>query len=82
VITEDVIASGGVFLDALSPYTPDQTAESLTQYAKLHGATWGKTRWAKAAWLDWPTAANRGSVASTTYGSTSTAPSVPASRRR
>jgi len=60
VITEDVIASGGVFLDALSPYTPDQTAESLTQYAKLHGATWGKSRWAKAAWLDWPHAANRG----------------------
>lgn len=60
VITEDVIASGGVFLDALSPYTPDQTAESLTQYAKLHGATWGKSRWAKAAWLDWPNAANRG----------------------
>jgi len=60
VITEDVIASGGVFLDALSPYTPDQTAESLTQYAKLHGATWGKDRWAKAAWLDWPTAANKG----------------------
>ena len=60
LITEDVIASGGVFLDALSPYTPDQTAESLTQYAKLHGATWGKSRWANAAWLDWPTAANRG----------------------
>ena len=27
---------------------------------KLHGATWGKSRWAKAAWLDWPHAANRG----------------------
>jgi hypothetical protein len=60
VITEDVIAAGGVFLDALSPYTPDQTAESLTQYAKLHGATWGRSQWKNAAWLDWPTAANRG----------------------
>ena len=62
VITEDVIAAGGVFLDALSPYTPDQTAESLTQYAKLHGATWGKAQWKNARWLDWPTAANRGTL--------------------
>jgi len=60
MISEDVIAAGGVFLDALSPYTPDQTAESLTQYAKLHGATWGQDRWARAAWLDWPNAANKG----------------------
>jgi hypothetical protein len=55
VVTEDVIAAGGVFLDALSPYTPDQTAESLTQYAKLHGTTWGSQRWAEASWLEWPT---------------------------
>jgi hypothetical protein len=54
VITGDVIVAGGVFLDALSPYTPDQTADSLTQYAKLHGRTWGGKRWADTKWLDWP----------------------------
>jgi Phosphotransferase enzyme family len=40
VITEDVAAAGATFLDALSDYTPDQTAASLEQYAVLHGHTW------------------------------------------
>jgi hypothetical protein len=51
VITEDVVASGGTFLDALSPYTPDQAAASLEQLARLHAATWGDPRWAGASWL-------------------------------
>jgi hypothetical protein len=40
VITEDVLARGAVFLDALSPYAPDQVAQSLDQLAILHGRSW------------------------------------------
>lgn len=40
VITEDVATAGATFLDALSDYSPDQTAASLEQYAVLHGRTW------------------------------------------
>ena len=40
VITGDVVAHGATFLDALSPYAPDQVAESLEQYAVLHGRSW------------------------------------------
>jgi hypothetical protein len=40
IITDDVAAAGGTFLDSLSPYTPDQAAESLGQFARLHAATW------------------------------------------
>ena len=40
VITEDVATHGARFLDALSPYTVDQVAESLEQYAILHGRSW------------------------------------------
>jgi Phosphotransferase enzyme family len=42
VITGDVAAQGATFLDALSPYSVDQVAESLEQYAVLHGRTWGR----------------------------------------
>lgn len=51
VITEDVVAQGATFLDALSDYTPDQAAESLEQLAELHAATWGDPAYADAAWL-------------------------------
>jgi hypothetical protein len=44
VITGDVAAHGAAFLDALSPYSADQVAESLEQYAILHGRTWGWRR--------------------------------------
>jgi hypothetical protein len=42
VITQDVVAQGATFLDAHSPYSPDHVAESLEQYAILHGRTWGQ----------------------------------------
>jgi hypothetical protein len=42
VITADVAAQGATFLDALSPYTADLVAQSLEQYAILHGRTWGR----------------------------------------
>ena len=51
VITEDVIEAGGTFLDALSPYSPDQVARSLEELARLHGATWGDTALASEPWL-------------------------------
>lgn len=41
VISGDVAVQGATFLDALSPYTADQVAQSLEQYAILHGRTWG-----------------------------------------
>ncbi len=51
VITEDVVAEGGAFLDARDDFTPDQVAESLEQLATLHAATWGDPRCAAAGWL-------------------------------
>jgi hypothetical protein len=51
VITEDVVAQGGTFLDATSDYTPDQTAQSLTELARLHAATWGDAGVGAAGWL-------------------------------
>jgi hypothetical protein len=51
VITEDVVAQGGTFLDSLSPYTPDQAADSLRQFARLHAATWCDPITQAAPWL-------------------------------
>jgi hypothetical protein len=51
LITEDVVAQGATFLDALSDYTPDQVAESLTELAKLHVATWQAPALAGVGWL-------------------------------
>jgi hypothetical protein len=51
VITSDVIAAGGRFLDALSPYSPEQVASSLEQYAKLHLTTWNDPQWNDRPWL-------------------------------
>ena len=51
VLTEDVVAQGGSFLDPLSRYTPDQTAQSLAELARLHAATWLCPAHAETAWL-------------------------------
>ena len=51
VITEDVVVQGAEFLDALSPYTADQTAQSLEQLAELHSATWQRPDLASLSWL-------------------------------
>jgi hypothetical protein len=50
VITGDVAAQGATFLDALSPYSTDQVAESLEQYAILHGRSWGQGKQGES-WL-------------------------------
>lgn len=44
ILTEDVVSQGGTFLDGNSPYTPDQTAQTLTELARLHAATWADPR--------------------------------------
>jgi len=51
VITEDVVAQGATFLDSLSEYTPDQTAQSLEELAKLHAAMWMDPSSGRAPWL-------------------------------
>ena len=51
VITGDVIAAGGEFLDALSPYSPDQTAQSLAELACLHAYSWGPNAMMHEPWL-------------------------------
>jgi hypothetical protein len=52
VITEDVAEQGAAFLDATSEYTPDQAADSLREYARLHAATWGDPVIGAAGWLE------------------------------
>ena len=54
VITADVIAEGGEFLDALSPYTAEQVAQSLEQYARLHTFTTRDRSWVEQEWLRSP----------------------------
>lgn len=51
IITDDVVAQGATFLDGNSPYTLDQTAQTLAEFARLHAATWGSARCADAPWL-------------------------------
>jgi hypothetical protein len=51
VITEDVAAQGCTFLDGNSPYTPEQTTQTLEEFARLHAATWADSRYADAQWL-------------------------------
>ncbi|HEX5143678.1 MAG TPA: phosphotransferase, partial [Mycobacterium sp.] len=51
VLSEDVIARGGRFLDATSTYAPEQTAASLAQLARLHARTWMDSRFADQNWL-------------------------------
>ncbi|WP_307874886.1 phosphotransferase family protein [Frankia nepalensis] len=50
-ITEDIITDGGAFLDALSPYSVDQAAESLSEFARLHAFGWGLPNAVRAPWL-------------------------------
>jgi hypothetical protein len=52
IVTEDVLGQGAVLLDSLSPYTPDQAAQSLEQLAILHAATWMRPDLANERWAD------------------------------
>ena len=51
VITEDVIAGGGEFLDALAPYSVEQVASTLGEFARLHAFGQKNPERANAAWL-------------------------------
>lgn len=50
VIMEDIVAEGGTFLSASSPYPLDTTRSTLAQLAGLHAATWSEER---RVGLDW-----------------------------
>jgi Phosphotransferase enzyme family len=51
IITEDVIAAGGTFLEPTSPCSPELVARSLAELARLHASTWGDPAAAAAGWL-------------------------------
>ena len=57
VITEDVIAAGGEFFDALTPYSVDQVASTLGELARLHAFAWESSARVDTSWL---TPAHRG----------------------
>ena len=50
IITEDVVPQGATFLDGNSPYTADQTAQSLTELAAARRDV-GAARYADPPWL-------------------------------
>jgi Phosphotransferase enzyme family len=41
IIMDDVVANGGHFLNAMTPYSLETTRDSLSQLARLHAPTWG-----------------------------------------
>ncbi|QZH58306.1 aminoglycoside phosphotransferase family protein [Mycolicibacterium farcinogenes] len=51
VITEDMVAAGGEFLDPADVFTTEQVSEALAELAKLHAFTWMSPRWSAEAWL-------------------------------
>jgi hypothetical protein len=51
LLTEDVAARGGVFLDPLSNYPTEQVACSLEELARLHASTWLQPAVERQAWL-------------------------------
>lgn len=50
-ITEDVAIEGGDFLSSLSPYSIEQTAQSLSEFARLHAFGWGLPDAVQVDWL-------------------------------
>jgi hypothetical protein len=51
VITGDVVAAGGQFLDALSPFSVEQVASSLAEFARLHAYAWEQPARVGTGWL-------------------------------
>ena len=51
VIMDDVVANGGTFQSARTPYTLETTRDTLGQLARLHAATWGGARVDDLPWL-------------------------------
>ena len=51
IVMDDVVALGGRFLDAHTPYALDTARDTLGQLALLHAATWGPPPFADRDWL-------------------------------
>jgi hypothetical protein len=51
IIMDDVVANGGRFLNAQTPYSLEITRDTLGQLARLHAATWGCDDVADLDWL-------------------------------
>jgi hypothetical protein len=51
LITTDALIVGGRFLDALTPRTPDEVAESLEQLAILHAHSWNVEKLTGSRWF-------------------------------
>jgi hypothetical protein len=51
VVTADVVADGGRFLDGQSIFTPDEVARCLSELARLHARTWMQPSWSTQSWL-------------------------------
>lgn len=51
LIMHDEVAAGARFLNALTPYSPDQAAGSLDQLARVHAATWRGRTLDRFPWL-------------------------------
>ncbi len=51
IIMDDVVANGGLFMSAQTPYSLDTTRDTLGQLARLHAGTWGCNEVADLAWL-------------------------------
>jgi Phosphotransferase enzyme family len=52
IIMDDVVALGGRFLSAHSPYSPGTVRDTLGQLAQLHAATWGQDKLKGLDWLE------------------------------
>lgn len=52
VIMDDVVANGGTFMNAFTPYSVVTARDTLGQLARLHAATWGCDGLTDLAWLD------------------------------
>ncbi|MDH6246482.1 phosphotransferase [Mycobacterium sp. OTB74] len=51
ILSADITATGGQFLDAHSQYSPSQVAASLEQLAQLHATSWNLPAWTNVDWL-------------------------------
>jgi len=52
VIMDDVVANGGTFMNAFTPYSVRTARDTLGQLAQLHAATWGCAGLTELGWLD------------------------------
>lgn len=51
IVMDDVIAAGGSFLTALTPYSPEQVRQTVDEMARIHAQHWGEDGLASLPWL-------------------------------